>query len=147
MWTPGEMFRDPCHWQESADTGGSRAERWSRWGTTLQNQIGRQGSVPTAVEFGGEDLAGITIERIELSVPAHLDISLCDQGEYRSWTEFGVPDGANSHHAAGQIDVIYLIHTDRRPFLVDASHMPAATAEDLGELQAILDTMVIDRAP
>ena len=65
--------------------------------------------------------------------------------EYRSWTEFGVPDGANSHHAAGQIVVIYLVFGDRHPLLIDASHMPAATPDDLAELQAILDSIVIDR--
>ena len=145
VWTPGEMYPDPCHWQESPAPEGFRAGQWHSWGTMLQNQAGREGSTPTAVDFGGADYAALTILRIELTVPADLDIRSCDQGEYRSWTEFNVPDGANSHHAAGQIDVIYLVFADRRPFLIDASHMPAATPEDLAELQAILDSIVIDR--
>ncbi len=65
VWTPGRIHPDPCHWQESPAPAGSRAETWDRWGTILQNQAGREGSAPILVQFGGEETAGLTIERLE----------------------------------------------------------------------------------
>jgi hypothetical protein len=59
--------------------------------------------------------------RIDLSVPATLDISTCDKGEFPSWTLWEVVDGANSHYASGQLDTVY------------------------AELEAILASMIIDR--
>ena len=110
----------------------------------LREQVGRQGSTPTAVRFGHGDYE---VQRVELTVPADLDIGTCDQGQYRAWSEFMVDDGANSHHAPGQSDVVYVVMPDRRPFLIDASHGPQATTEDRAELTTILDSMVIDRSP
>ena len=84
--------------------------------------------------------------RIELSISADLDIAACDDGEYRTWTEAGgSSDRANSHHTAGQIDVVYFVDVDRNALFIDASHRPGASQEDLAELQAILDSMIVDR--
>ncbi len=83
--------------------------------------------------------------RIELSVPADLDISTCSKGEFRSWTEWHVVDGANSHNAPGQLDVVYEVDVDRRALVIDMSHMPRASAADLAELDAVLPSMIIVR--
>jgi len=63
---------------------------------------------------------------------------MCDQSEYRTWTEWDVPGSANSHHAPGQIDAVCMVDGDRRPLVIDASHMPATSPEDLAEVEAIL---------
>ena len=94
----------------------------------------------TQVALGGQSAL-----RIDLSVPADLDISTCDKGEFRSWTELMSSIGANSHYAPGQLDTVYEVDVDRRPLVIDASHMPATSREDLAELEAILASMVIDR--
>jgi hypothetical protein len=140
VWTPGGVYADPCHWQKSA-VGPALDPVDPHTAITLQNQAGRKGSTPTETTLGGQRAF-----RIELSVPANLDIATCDQGEYRSWSEWDVPDGANSHHAAGQIDVVFAVDVDRRTLLIDASHMPGASGQDLAELEAILASMFIDRA-
>ena len=90
-------------------------------------------------------LGGQLAMRIELSVPESLYVPICDQGEYRSWTEFGPVDGANRHIAPGQVDVVYEIDVDRRPLVIDATHGRQASEADLAELEAILASMVIDR--
>lgn len=147
VWTPGDIYLDPCRWQTSevdsnpsdhTDTTNGEVLLDDRH--PLLNQVGRRAAEPTNVTLGGQRAL-----RIELSIAADLDIAGCDQGEFRSWTEWDVPGGANSHHAAGQVDVVYFVDVDRRTFFVDASHMPAASEADLAELQAILDSMVIDR--
>jgi hypothetical protein len=78
-------------------------------------------------------------------VPADLDISTCDKGEFRSWTVWEVVDSADSHYAPGQLDAVYMVDVDRRPLVIDASHMPATSPADLAELKAILASMIIDR--
>lgn len=140
VWEPGVVYRDPCHWKGSGISA-TDPSYGDLAVSTLHNQAGREGSTPTAVTFGG--VQGDS-ERIELSVPGDLDITTCDEGEYRSWTAYDVPNRANSHHAPGQIDVVYFVNVDRRPLLVDASHRPAASPQDLAELQAVLDSMFID---
>jgi len=58
--------------------------------------------------------------RIDLSVPANLNISTCDKGQFRSWpvsyngAEVGsadllAVDDANSHNAPGQLDTVYMV--------------------------------------
>ncbi len=94
--------------------------------------------------WGGESGSVLAL-RIDLSVPTELDISTCDRGQFRSWTEWHVADGANSRHAPGQLDSVYMVDVDRRPLVIDASHMPATSQADLAELKAILASMIIDR--
>jgi hypothetical protein len=83
--------------------------------------------------------------RIDLSVPADLDISTCDQGQFRSWTDASAIGGANSHHASGQLDAVYEVDLDRKALVIDASHMPATSETDLADLNSIIASMVIDR--
>lgn len=154
-WTVDRVYADPCHWLGSAlseldladpethgafhDAAiGSTVESQGTGG--LANQAGRNASPLISDTLGGQPAL-----RIELSVPADLDLSTCDGGEYRSWTELNVVDGANSHHAPGQIDIVYMVDVDGRPLVIVASHMPAASAEDLAELEVILAGMTIYR--
>ena len=150
VWTVDRVYADPCHWQESELTpldleNHSHLESGAlllpaSYEGGLVNQLGRDASAPTEVTLGGQQAL-----RIELSVPADLDITTCDRSEFRSWSEWDVADGANSHHAGGQIDVVYLVDVDRRALVIDASHMPATSPEDLAELEGILASLQIDR--
>ncbi len=152
-WAVDQVYADPCHWRKSAlspidlanhshDAKGAIIVAPEDGGLANQSLRGALPRRLTEVTLGGESAL-----RIELAVPADLDISTCDKGEFRSWSEWNVPDGANSHSAPGQIDVVYMVDVDRRPLVIDVSHMPATSAADLAELQAILKSMVIDRGP
>ncbi len=151
VWVPDQVYADPCHWQGSTlgpldianhyyDASGAFILTTADGG--LANQAFR-GPVPlpqTEVMIGGEPAL-----RIDLSVPANLDISTCDQEQFRSWTDSTAIGGANSHHASGQLDVAYEVDLDRKALVIDASHMPATSDADLAELNAILVSMIIDR--
>jgi len=153
FWTVGSIYDDPCQWQDSsmseldlaghedAPDGAVVLQPSSDGG--LLNQVGRNASEPTQVEFGGPQFRQPTI-RLELTVPSTLDLAVCDQGEYRTWTEWDVPGSANSHHAPGQIDAVYMVDVDRRPLVIVTSHMPATSPEDLVELEAILAALQIE---
>jgi hypothetical protein len=155
VWTVNRVYDDPCNWQKSpvseldlSDdqvhtnfdevTTGSAVLKPLHGG--LANQIGRNASELTKVELGGQPTL-----KIELSVPAQLDLATCDQGQFRSWTGFSTTGDTNAHHTPGQIDVVYMVDVDRRPLVIDASHMPATSASDLAELEAILASMIVDR--
>ena len=139
VWTVDQVYADPCHWERSTlsplDVG-----LIPRREGGLANQLGRNASEITYVTLGG-----VFAWRIDLWVPRELDLTTCDRGELRSWTEWDVVDGANFHHAPGQIDVVYMLDVDRRSLVIDATHMPGTSAGDLAELEAILASMIIDR--
>jgi hypothetical protein len=150
-WTPDQAYADPCHWRGSAlspldlenhshDATGSLIPAPEEGGLVNQALRGPRPRALTNVTLGGERAM-----EIDLSVPADLDISTCDGGEFRSWTVWDVVDGANSHHASGQLDAVYLVDVDRRLLVIDASHMPATSPEDLAELESILASMIIER--
>ena len=151
-WTVDQVYADPCHWQGSAlsplDLAHGTYDDPSR-GITLAPYYGGlanqalRGPLPRALTQ--VKLGGVNALRIDLSVPTDLDISTCDKGEFRSWTVWEVVDGADSHYAPGQLDAVYMVDVDRRPLVIDASHMPATSAADLAELKAILASMIIDR--
>ncbi len=157
VWTGVRVYDDPCNWQESPrgelDLGDEQLHdnfHDAALGSTvpkplhggLANQLGRNASELTRVEVGGEPTL-----KVELSVPAEIDLNACDQGQYRSWTGVSTAGGANAHHTPGQIDVVYMVDLDRGPLVIDASHMPATSAADLAELEAILASMIVDRGP
>jgi hypothetical protein len=150
-WTVDQVYGDPCHWQGSAlspldlanhSHAANGAIVLAPYDGGLAHQALR-GPLPralTPVRLGGQSAL-----RIDLSVPANLDISSCDNGQFRSWTVWEVVDGADSHYAPGQLDSVYMVDVDRRPLVIDASHMPSTSATDLAELKAVLASMLIDR--
>jgi hypothetical protein len=166
VWTVRDVYADPCHWQASAispldiehssyDAGTGTLIFLTAYTGGLTNQALRG---PSPRPLTAVTLGGVNALRIDLSVPAGLDLSTCDQGEFRSWpvafngttadaaaAESLLTAGANSHHASGQLDTVYMVDVDRWPLVIDASHMPATSAADQAELKAILATMVIVR--
>jgi hypothetical protein len=150
-WTVDQVYDDPCHWQGSTlspldlsheSSYANGAITLAPYDGGLANQALR-GPLPRALSQ--VRLGGVVALRIDLSVPADLNIYTCDKGQFRSWTEWHVDGGANSHYAGGQLDSVYMVDVDRRPLVIDASHMPATSQADLGELDGILASMIIDR--
>ena len=149
VWTPDQVYDDPCHWQGSTLSPLDLVNH-THDASGIVFLGDRAGGLAHQAGLGVSDLTQLTIGgqlalKVELTVPAQLDLATCDRGEYRSWTEWDVVGGANSHHAPGQIDVVYEVDVDRRPLVIDATHMPGASASDVAELDAILASMFIDR--
>jgi hypothetical protein len=169
-WSVRDVYNDPCHWQssglspidihQSGAIGATGTLVLAPYGGGLANQALR-GPRPRALHqetmasVWSEVVGRVLVLRIDLSVPAELDISACDKGEFRSWPvsyngrEVGAADllandTGNSHHASGQLDTVYMVDVDRWPLVIDASHMPATSRADLAELDAIVASMTID---
>ena len=150
-WTVDQVYADPCHWQGSAlspldlanhshDATGAIILAPEDGGLANQAFRGPRPRALTQVTLGG-----VAALKIELSVPAQLALTTCDRWEFRSWTEWHVVDGANSHNAPGQLDDVYLVDVDRRPLVIDVSHGPTSSRQDLAELELVLASMIIDR--
>ena len=137
VWTVDQVYANPCHWQTGVLPSAPGARDLA---TRLVHQAGRNASALTPVQLGGQYAL-----RVQLSTPAGLDVSTCDQGEFRSWIGWGVLDGANAHNAPGQVDIVYLVDVDRRPLVIDVSRNPATAEADQAELEVILASMTIER--
>ena len=151
VWIIRDIYAEPCRWQESAlgplddihpDVHEAVGTTFTRSQGGLANQAYR-GDPPR--ELTVVTIGRVATARIDLSVPVDLDISTCDDGEFRSWID--VTDRPNSHHSSGQLNSVYMVDVDRAPAVIDVSHMPATSEVELGELDSILASMVVDRAP
>jgi hypothetical protein len=170
-WSVRDVFADPCHWQQSvlspidsahssynAATGALIVAPYNGGlaNQALRGPLPRALTLVTLASVWGGVSERVTALRIDLSVPANLNISTCDKGEFQSWpvayngTEIATADllpdaGADSYFASGQLDTVYIVNVDRWPLVIDASHVPGSSEADLAELKAILASMIIDR--
>jgi hypothetical protein len=148
-WTVDNVFADPCQWQGSLlepPVGPTAADL----ATALEHQFGRNASAPTDVVFGG-----YPAKRLELSIPADLDVAACDSdairsaGLYRMWLSAGeaasgfdfpfVPE----EMLRGRIDVLYIVDVDGHRLVIDAWHLPGATAANVAELESAVASIQI----
>jgi hypothetical protein len=137
-WTTDAVYPDPCQWEGDV-VELSTPPTVDEIVAALVAQTGRDPSTPTDVTLGGW-----AAKRFELVTPADLDISTCDQGRYKTWTDTSDPNGGNWNHQSGQFDVIYVVDVDRGPVVIDAWYNLSTSEADLAELEAVIEAMVID---
>jgi hypothetical protein len=90
-------------------------------------------------------LGGFAAKRIELTVPADLDLSTCTNGNLRYWPDPGPNlSGGPCCNAAGNTDVVYVVDVAGNRLVVVARHYPGSSAQNRAELQAILDSIQIE---
>ena len=148
LWIVTNTYADPCRWQESLldPPVGPTVEDLA---TALVDQVGRNATAPTDVVVGGYPAT-----RIELSVPADLDIATCDNGYYRDWLGEGEShsrnpdlDAVNPNNVlfrSGQVNVVYILDVDGARIVINTWHMPGTSDADLAELEAILASVIIE---
>jgi hypothetical protein len=89
-------------------------------------------------------VGGFPATRIDLSVPADLDVSTCAFGAIKNW-----PDGADNTGGLccggpGHVDRVYVVDINGKTLAVVARHLPGTSEQDLAELQAIIDSITIE---
>ena len=130
-WVVSHAYTDVCHWQGKLTPVGTTADQLV---TVLHDQIGRTASTPTDVTLGG-----LPAKRIDLTVPANLDVTTCDHGIIRFWPDPGPDESGGlccSH--VGSTDVVYALVSGGRVFAVVARHQSDSSAQDLAELDGIV---------
>jgi hypothetical protein len=146
FWSTDGVWADPCSWRTTSPVPLGRppisAEAFIE---ALVQQPGREPSDPTEVELGGWEAT-----KVELSVPADLDLDQCDRpargttaGVYTAWTDATGGTDGDSNHLPGQSDIVYVVNVDRDPVIVHAWFSGDPSPEDRAELEAMLSTVRI----
>jgi hypothetical protein len=134
-WILSHVYTDACHWGGTLVPVGTP----DQFVTLLANQKGRTASAPTDVVLGGAPA-----KRIELTVPATLDVSKCTNGVVRFWPDPG-PDesGGLCCSAVGSTDVVYALSASGTTYAIVARHQADTPAADQAELDAIVASIRI----
>jgi glyoxylase-like metal-dependent hydrolase (beta-lactamase superfamily II) len=83
---------------------------------------------------------------VEVSVPAGLDTEACDPGALRIWSN-AAEDGNYLAFGGPGTTPVYIVETPSGRVVVDTGSAPEATAADLAELQAIVDSIQFESTP
>ena len=137
-WVVTHVHADSC--QHTTDTlvdVGTSPEKLVSTLLALKNRLVSQ---PTDVTLGG-----FPAKRLELSVPADLDVSTCLFGAIKNWPDPG-PDesGGLCCGGPGHVDVVYVVDINGKALAVVARHLPGTSPQDLAELQSIVDSIRIE---
>ena len=136
-WFVSHVYADSCSWRGTSTDVGTTVDDLA---SALLAQQGRVASAPTDVVLGG-----FPARRIELTVPADLDVATCDGGFMRFWPlQGGNENGGFCCSAAGSTDVVYAVDVDGNTFAVVARYTATSTAQDRAELDAIVESIRID---
>jgi hypothetical protein len=142
-WIVTHAYTDICHWDGALVDAGTTPDE-------LVNILVAQGRTASAVT--DVDLGGFPAKRVELTVPADLDVTTCDSGGsggfIRFWPDPG-PDesGGLCCGAVGSTDVVYVVDVAGSRFVVVARHEPGGAAEAIAELEAIVASIRIEAPP
>ncbi|SFR92941.1 hypothetical protein SAMN04487846_0723 [Microbacterium sp. cf046] len=155
FWTPAGVYSDPCRrttdlspidLADHTHTDGGDLILMSYPQIGLSAQDGRAATEARSVivDDPSED-EGIIALRLELTVPADLDLASCDEGVYVAWPGTRTGERPSDNHIPGQTDIIYQVDVDLGPLVIDASFRPDSSPEDIEELYAVLGSIVMDR--
>jgi hypothetical protein len=136
-WTVSHVYTDACHHQSTLVDAGTTTDELA---SLLVAQKGRVASAAADVTLGG-----FPAKRIELTVPADLDVTKCDGGFIRFWPSPG-PDesGGLCCTDVGSTDVVYVVDVVGNRLAVVARHQASSSAEELAELEAIVASIMIE---
>ena len=155
FWTPAGVYPDPCRRTTDlspidladhthADGGELILMSYPQIGLSAQDGRAATEARSVIVDDPSEDDGNIAL-RLELTVPADLDLASCDDGLYVAWPGSHAGDRPNDNHVPGQTDIIYQVDVDLGPLVIDASFRPESSPEDVEELHAVLASIVMDR--
>jgi hypothetical protein len=132
VWTVGQVYADPCHWDGSEREVGRSAKALAK---ALADQPGRGTAEAKKVTVGDRSAEWVTLE-----VPEDADLAACDDGELRSWPAADEQQ-ARAHATAGEVDEIYVFQFRKLRVVVDASYFDDISSAELGQLRRIVSSM------
>jgi len=125
-----EVYSDPCDWSTTViePPVGPTVDDLAN---ALAAQAMRGDADPTDVTVDGFEG-----KYLDMSVPSDIDFADCDSGEFRSWA-------GRFHQGPGQVDRVYILDVDGQRQVLIVHHMPATSASDLAEQQAVFESIDI----
>jgi hypothetical protein len=137
-WIITHVYTDACHWQGAL----APAATADQLATLLEHQKGRTASAPTSLTVGG-----LPATRVDLTVPASLDVSTCDRGPDGSglihfWPDPG-PDetGGVCCSPPGSTDEVYSLSAAGKTFVVVARHQADSTPTEIADVEGIVSSI------
>ena len=139
-WIVTHAYTDSCHWAGTLHDAGTTVDELTN---ILKAQKGRVASTPTDAVLGG-----LPAKRIELTVPADLDVLTCDNGIVRFWPDPGPNEnGGLCCSSVGSTDVVYVVDAAGQRFVVVARHPLDTSTTEQAELEGIVDSIRISVPP
>ncbi len=136
-WAATNLMNDPCHSMSGGEFYPPVGPTIDDLASALVQQGAGTASAPTDVTVGG-----YAAKRLELSLPAGLDIATCE-GEnpnFGRWAESYVP-GLGHLWVNGQRNILYIVDVDGFRTLIDTVYQPGTTEADLAEAEQLVASM------
>ena len=134
-WDVTHVFTDACVWTSAAmpAAGATAAD--------LANQLAAQ-KYRIASPITDVVVGGVPAKRVEFTNDPALDATPCSNGVIRLWPGAG-PDtnGGQCCFLARSIDQMTIVDRHGRHLVIIARHQPGATAADVAELNAVVDSI------
>jgi hypothetical protein len=138
MWEVTHIYPDACQHDDAALI--SAGTTLGELATLLTAQKGRVASATTDVTVGG-----FPAKRLQLAVPADLDVGTCAGTVLRPWPDPGPDlDGGYCCFPAGSVDDVSIVDAGGNRIVFVARHQPGSSAADQAELQSIVDSLAIE---
>lgn len=148
FWDVGELYGHPCKWRGTLFDPGPTVDDLA---TALVDIPLRNATQPVDVTLGG--YAG---KYVEWTVPTDIETDErgnfvdCDMdgGEHYFESWIGDPSGWGGdryHQGPGQLDQLWILDVDGARFVIGASSMPSATAEERTELLDVVESIEFER--
>ena len=136
-WNVTNLMVDPCHAAASGQLDPPVGPTVDDLAIALREQAGESAAAPTDVTVGG-----YSGKRVELSLPAGLDIATCASQDFKRWTEPGALGG--HFYGNGQRNVVYILDVDGMRLVIDTSYLPGTSDASLAELEQIIASIRIE---
>lgn len=133
----GNVYTGGCHWQGTAldPPVGPTVDDLA---TALAAQGGPSTPAPRDVTIGG-----YPGKKVELSLPADVDLATCDKENtypvFGRWSPHDAPHaGAPWTYGSGQRSTVYIVDVDGTRQVIDTMYLPGTSAANLAELEQIV---------
>jgi hypothetical protein len=142
------VYTGGCHWLGTAlvPRVGPTVDDLA---TALNAQAGPGASPPTAVTVGGHPG-----KKVELSIPADLDVTTCDSdGDFPIFGRWYTDAPDSTYGAApwtygdGQHNTVYIVDVDGTRQVINTMYLPGTSAADRAELDQIVASIRFEPRP
>jgi hypothetical protein len=138
VWNVTHIFSDACSWDETdvISTGSTAAELTD----ALRSQKGHEASPTTDVEVDG-----LPALRTAFTIGPEVDPATCSSGYIRLWPLAGPDyDGGFCCSAKNSVVDLRIADVNGQPVVVLTGYQPDTSAEDLAELDAMVESISFD---
>ncbi|TAL05139.1 MAG: hypothetical protein EPO00_13435 [Chloroflexota bacterium] len=150
-WRLRHVNTFPCRWSAGVYADVSASNSAEAEATALSSWWGQDPGEPPSSNVGIAPLASKPVQTalggypawyVDVLIPTGLDLSQCDGGQLVLWDA----SDTDVRYALGPSEVnrIWVVGTERGPIVIDAALPLTASGSQKTELQAIVDSIVIE---